>query len=75
MQGGQRVILEPTVDQPEDESTKALRIAMRALEAASASVLLEDAHTHLALAVRQIAFVLGRVVSERSKSTQTTANS
>ena len=68
-------MLEPTMDQPEDELTKALRVALGSLEAASASVLLEDAHTHLALAVRQIAFVLGRVVNERSKGTQTTANS
>ena len=68
-QGKRPVILEQTMDQPENELTKALRMAMRSLEAASASVLLEDAHTHLVLAVRQLAFVLERVVNERSKST------
>jgi len=55
------------MDQPENELKRALRTAMRSLEAAKVAVSLGDANKHIGDAVHQLAFVLERLVDERAK--------
>jgi hypothetical protein len=57
-----------SLDQPENELKRALRTAIRALEAANVATLTDDPHKHIADAVHQLIFVLGRLVDERSKT-------
>lgn len=49
---------------PEEDMKRALRAATRSLEAAKASVLLEDAHQNVALAVQQVVLVLERMIDD-----------
>ena len=49
---------------PEEEIKRALRAATRSLEEAKASVLLEDAHQNVALAVQQLVLVLERMIGD-----------